>query len=94
MVDLDEFGDKCPPILARFLGLTGDFKEPSHNELGQLLFVKDLGIVTDTAQSLKFPLYLGSTAYQMFTSASNDGHGGEDDSAVIKIFKGISLPEK
>jgi len=58
------------------------------------IFVKDLGIVTDTAQSLKFPLYLGSTAYQMFTSASNDGHGGEDDSAVIKIFKGISLPEK
>ena len=58
------------------------------------IFVKDLGIVTDTAQSLKFPLYLGSTAYQMFTSASNDGHGSEDDSAVIKIFKGISLPEK
>lgn len=57
------------------------------------IFVKDLGIVTDTAQSLRFPLYLGSTAYQMFTSASNDGHGHEDDSAVIKIFKDISLPE-
>ncbi len=58
------------------------------------IFVKDLGIVTDTAQSLKFPLYLGATAYQMFTAASNDGHGREDDSAVIKIFKGITLPEK
>lgn len=58
------------------------------------IFVKDLGLVTDTAQSLGFPLFLGSTAYQMFTSASNDGHGQEDDSAVIKIFKGIDFPVK
>jgi putative dehydrogenase len=58
------------------------------------IFVKDLGLVTDTAQSIKFPLHLGSTAFQMFTSASNSGHGLEDDSAVIKIFKGIDLPEK
>lgn len=58
------------------------------------IFVKDMGLVTDTAQSLKFPLYLGSTAYQMFTAASNSGHGQEDDSAVIKIFDGIDLPEK
>ncbi len=56
------------------------------------IFVKDLGLVTDAAQSLKFPLYLGSTAYQMFTAASNSGHGQEDDSAVIKIFDGIDLP--
>jgi 3-hydroxyisobutyrate dehydrogenase-like beta-hydroxyacid dehydrogenase len=41
---------------------------------------------------MNFPLFLGSTAYQMFTSASNDGYGREDDSAVIKIFKGIKLP--
>lgn len=58
------------------------------------IFVKDLGLVTDTAQSLKFPLYLGSTAYQMFTAASNSGYGQEDDSAVIKIFDGIDLPSK
>jgi len=58
------------------------------------IFVKDLGLVTDTAQALNFPLHLGSTAYQMFTSASNAGHGHEDDSAVVKIFKGINLPEK
>ncbi|MGA7278210.1 MAG: L-threonate dehydrogenase [Desulfocapsaceae bacterium] len=58
------------------------------------IFVKDMGLVTDAAQSLKFPIYLGSTAYQMFTSASNEGYGKEDDSAVIKIFKGINLPEK
>jgi putative dehydrogenase len=58
------------------------------------IFVKDLGLVTDTAQSMSFPLFLGSTAYQMFTSASNGGHGHEDDSAVIKIFQGIDLPVK
>jgi putative dehydrogenase len=58
------------------------------------IFVKDLGLVTDTARSIHFPLHLGSTALQMFTSASNGGHGLEDDSAVIKIFKGIDLPEK
>jgi putative dehydrogenase len=58
------------------------------------IFVKDMGLVTDAAQSLKFPLYLGSAAYQMFTAASNDGYGQEDDSAVIKIFKDVDLPGK
>jgi 3-hydroxyisobutyrate dehydrogenase len=29
----------------------------------------------------------------MFMQASTAGHGREDDSAVIKIFPGISLPE-
>jgi len=58
------------------------------------IFVKDLGLVSDTAEALNFPLYLASTAYQMFISASNAGHGLEDDSAVIKIFEGIKLPEK
>jgi 3-hydroxyisobutyrate dehydrogenase len=29
----------------------------------------------------------------MFMQASAAGHGREDDSAVIKIFPGISLPE-
>ncbi|WP_334054158.1 L-threonate dehydrogenase [Pasteurella multocida] len=58
------------------------------------IFVKDLGLVTDTAKSLKFPLPLASTAFNMFTSASNAGYGKEDDSAVIKIFSGIELPQK
>jgi 3-hydroxyisobutyrate dehydrogenase len=30
----------------------------------------------------------------MFMMASTAGHGGEDDSAVIKIFPGIDVPEK
>ena len=58
------------------------------------IFVKDLGLVNDTAKSLHFPLHLASTAYSMFTEASNAGYGKEDDSAVIKIFSGIDLPKK
>lgn len=58
------------------------------------IFVKDLGLVKETAKSLHFPLHLASTAYSMFTEASNAGYGKEDDSAVIKIFSGIELPKK
>ncbi|AWK84050.1 L-threonate dehydrogenase [Photobacterium damselae] len=56
------------------------------------IFVKDLNLVTDTAQDLRFPLPLACTALNMFISASNAGFGSEDDSAVIKIFNGINLP--
>jgi 3-hydroxyisobutyrate dehydrogenase len=56
------------------------------------IFVKDLGLVLDTARATKFPLPLASTAHQMFMQASAAGHGREDDAAVIKIFPGIELP--
>jgi 3-hydroxyisobutyrate dehydrogenase len=58
------------------------------------IFVKDLGLVLDTARASKFPLPLSSTAHQMFMQASTAGFGREDDSAVIKIFPGIELPGK
>jgi len=56
------------------------------------IFVKDLGLVLDTARATKFPLPLSATAHQMFMQASAAGHGREDDAAVIKIFPGIRLP--
>jgi putative dehydrogenase len=56
------------------------------------IFVKDLGLVLDTARTSKFPLPLSATAHQMFMQASSAGYGREDDSAVIKIFPGITLP--
>lgn len=56
------------------------------------IFVKDLGLVLETAKANEFPLPLASTAYQMFTTASAAGYGSEDDTAVIKIFPGIKLP--
>ncbi|MGO1297245.1 MAG: L-threonate dehydrogenase [Vibrio sp.] len=56
------------------------------------IFVKDLNLVAETANSLDFPLPISSTALNMFVEASEAGYGQEDDSAVIKIFKGIDLP--
>jgi len=50
--------------------------------------------VLDLARASKFPLPLASTAHQMFMQASSAGHAKEDDSAVIKIFPAIRLPEK
>ena len=68
--------------------LTGDYAPLSAVDI----FVKDLGLVLDTARATKFPLPLSATAHQMFMQASSAGHGREDDSAVIKIFPGIRLP--
>lgn len=70
--------------------LKGDYSPKSSVNI----FVKDLGLVMETAKALNFPLPLASTALQMFTAASNEGLGNEDDSAVIKTFKGIQLPKK
>jgi 3-hydroxyisobutyrate dehydrogenase len=69
--------------------LAGDYTPLSAVDI----FVKDLGLVLDTARATRFPLPLASTAHQMFMQASSAGHGREDDSAVIKIFPGITLPE-
>ncbi|MEY3381122.1 MAG: 2-(hydroxymethyl)glutarate dehydrogenase [Pseudomonadota bacterium] len=57
------------------------------------IFVKDLGLVLDMARASKFPLPMSSTAHQMFMQASSAGFAKEDDSAVIKIFPGIELPQ-
>jgi 3-hydroxyisobutyrate dehydrogenase len=70
--------------------LAGDYTPLSAVDI----FVKDLGLVLDTARATKFPLPLSATAHQMFMQASTAGHGREDDSAVIKIFPGIGLPPK
>ena len=68
--------------------LAGDYTPLSAVDI----FVKDLGLVLDTARASKFPLPLSATAHQMFMQASTAGYAKEDDSAVIKIFPGITLP--
>jgi 3-hydroxyisobutyrate dehydrogenase len=78
------FENRVPHILS------GDYTPLSAVDI----FVKDLGMVLDTARTSKFPLPLSAAAHQMFMMASTAGHGGEDDSAVIKIFPGIELPGK
>src|SRR5690349_12275551 len=70
--------------------LSGDYTPLSAVDI----FVKDLGIVLDTARAAKAPLPLAATAHQMFMQASSAGFGREDDAAVIKIFPGIELPKK
>jgi len=70
--------------------LAGDYAPLSAVDI----FVKDLGLVLDTARERKFPLPLAAAAHQMFLQASAAGHGREDDAAVIKIFPGIELPSK
>ena len=70
--------------------LAGDYTPLSAVDI----FVKDLGLVLDMARASKFPLPLSSTAHQMFMQASSAGFAKEDDSAVIKIFPGIELPER
>ena len=69
--------------------LAGDYTPLSAVDI----FVKDLGLVLDAARASKFPLPLSATAHQMFLQASAAGHGREDDSAVIKTFPGIELPQ-
>ena len=60
------------------------------------IFVKDLGIVLDAARKLSFPLPLAAAAHQLYLATAAAGHGGEDDSAVIKFYAelaGIELPQ-
>ena len=80
------FQNRVPHILA------GDYTPLSAVNI----FIKDLGIVLDSARKLPFPLPLTSSAHQMYLAAAAHGHGLEDDSAVIKVFaalSGIALPE-
>ena len=78
------FQNRVPHILA------GDYTPLSAVNI----FVKDLGIVLDTAKKSAFPLPLTATAHQMFLAAAAAGRGGEDDSAVVKNYPGIELPRK
>ncbi|TBU75812.1 3-hydroxyisobutyrate dehydrogenase [Pseudomonas daroniae] len=76
------FENRVPHLLA------GDYQPRSAVDI----FVKDLGLVLDSAQEAVFPLPLTASAHQMFKQASAAGLGREDDIAVAKIFPGIQLP--
>jgi putative dehydrogenase len=81
------FQNRVPHILA------GDYTPLSAVNI----FVKDLGIVLESAKKATFPLPLTATAHQMFLMAGAAGFGQEDDSAVVKVFQqvsGIPLPAK
>lgn len=77
------FQNRVPHILA------GDYSPRSAVNI----FVKDLGIVLEAGKKATLPLPLSAAAHQMFLAAAGSGYGREDDSAVIKIFPGIDLPQ-
>ncbi len=61
------------------------------------IFVKDLGIVLDSAKKMTFPLPITAAAHQMFLAAAGAGLGYEDDISVVKVYQalsGIKLPTK
>lgn len=70
--------------------LSGDYTPLSSVDI----FVKDLGIVSETTREQALPAPLAAAALQQFIAARARGLGGEADAAVIKIFPGITLPQK
>jgi 3-hydroxyisobutyrate dehydrogenase len=50
------------------------------------IFVKDLGLVLDTGQDMKFPLPLAAAAHQQFLSLSAQGGGTLDDSQMWRAY--------
>jgi 3-hydroxyisobutyrate dehydrogenase len=54
------------------------------------IFVKDLGIVLDQGRLARQGLPLSAAAMQMFLAASGLGHGGADDSQVIRAYRALN----
>ena len=54
------------------------------------IFVKDLGIVLDAGRAAKASLPLAAAAHQMFLAASGLGHGGRDDSQVVRAYRALN----
>ena len=66
--------------------LKGDFTPLSAVNI----FVKDLGIVLDVAQELRFPLPMAAIAHQFFLAAAASGLGNQDDASIVKLFEKVS----
>jgi L-threonate 2-dehydrogenase len=52
------------------------------------IFVKDMGIVLAAGEAAKIGLPLSALTRQMFLQASGQGLGREDDSQVVKVYRG------
>lgn len=71
--------------------LEGDYEPRSTINI----FVKDMGIVVDTARAQSFPTPMAGTAQQMYLMAAAAGMGGDDDSSVVRVYAqlaGLDLP--
>lgn len=55
---------------------------------GQLgIFIKDLGIVMDTAAQLNMPLFLATAARQIVNAGVAAGWGTEDDAGLVRVYE-------
>lgn len=79
------FENRMPNVIA------GD----THPRSAVEIFVKDLGIVTDTAREQRFPAPLSAAALQQYLAAAGIGLGRCDDSTVARVYaslSGVKLP--
>ncbi len=74
------FTNRVPHMLA------GDYRPLS----AVSIFVKDLGIVLETASEMGFPAPLAALAHQLFITAAASGHAHEDDAAVVKVYEAMA----
>lgn len=74
------FENRVPHILA------GDYTPRSAIEI----WIKDLGIILETASQNRFPLPMSAAAHQLFMMAAASGLGRLDDSSVVKVFEKIA----
>lgn len=65
-------------------GYTGGF--------GADLMLKDVGLATVAAQSVKQAVPMGALAQQLYQTFSNQGHGGLDFSAIIQLLGKAKQP--
>jgi 3-hydroxyisobutyrate dehydrogenase-like beta-hydroxyacid dehydrogenase len=65
-------------------------RKSSGGGLGQMC--KDMDIVVNTSKRLKFPLLVGTSAYQYFLVAQSLGLEDQDNSQLIKAVERISDP--
>lgn len=54
---------------------------------GTDLMLKDLGLASDAARSVRQPVYMGALAQQLYQTSSANGDGRLDFSAVIKLYR-------
>ncbi len=53
------------------------------------IFVKDLGIVLDSARANRFPVPVSAAALQVFLGASGAGFGSHDDSQATRFYEAM-----
>ena len=54
------------------------------------IWVKDLGLVLDTAKALRMPLPMAAAAHQVVMMAAAQGLGPIDDAGFVKVYEGFT----